>query len=136
MTSVLLVAQRILDENNYTVADISLLNCEYLIQNATFWINGQADTSISFTPAAGAATLTATELEVSTVKLLGTLMVRAFLDRGPNASVQNVTVSALISDPQYALYTSMLNKNIEKLRGHAGIAFSVGQDDEDLEVTT
>jgi hypothetical protein len=136
MTAVPLIAQRILDENKYTIADVSLVNCEYLIENATHYINLLADTAIAFTPATGVATLTATDDEIITTKILSTLMVRAFKERGPNISVSSISVSALITDPQYALYSKMFEEAITRLKGTGGalgLAFVVGSDDADLE---
>jgi hypothetical protein len=135
MTAIPLIAQRILDENSYTVADITLLNCEYLIENATHYINLQAGTTITFTPAAGAATLTASDGEIITTKILSTLMVKAFKDRGPNTTVSSISINTLITDPQYALYSKMFEEAIARLKttgSGSGLAFVVASDDEDL----
>ena len=132
MTSVLLIAQRILDENNYTVANISLLNMEYIIKNATDYINLDAGTSISFTPAAGAATLTASDGEIIATKAGALLMLRGHLDRGPNTAVSSLSVSSLIGDPQYAFWSDLFKRALVKLKGHVGVPFAVASDDADM----
>ena len=119
MTDLLLAAQRILDENNYTTSDCSLTNLEYIIKNAVDYINLAVGTSISFTPAAGAATLTATDSQIYTVKAATILMLRAYLDRGPNTSVAAISVSSLIGDPQYNFYTETLKQAIARLTGRS-----------------
>ena len=133
MTAIALIAQRILDENRYAApGHITLTNMEYIIKNAVDYINLQAGTSISFTPLAGAATLTAADGEIITVKAGSLLMLKAYLDRGPNASITGISISTLIADPQYAFWSKAFEACIEKLKGHVGVSFTVGSDDGDL----
>jgi hypothetical protein len=133
LTAIALIAQRILDENHYAApSNISLTNMEYLVKNATDYINLQAGTSISFTPAAGAATLTALDGEIIATKAGSLLMLKAYVDRGPNVSITGISVSTLINDPQYAFWSELFKNAIEKLKGHVGVAFAVGSDDADL----
>lgn len=132
MTDVLLIAQRILDENNYTASDISLLNLEYIIKNATDYINLDADTTISFVPAAGAATLTASDGEIIATKAGSLLMLRGYLDRGPNTAISSLSVSSLINDPQYAFWSDLFKGALAKLKGHVGVPFVVASDDADI----
>jgi len=47
MTTITNIAQRILDENNYTIEDVTITNLEYLIQNAIDYVNLRAGTSIA-----------------------------------------------------------------------------------------
>ena len=119
MTVVTTIAQRILDENNYTVADISLTNPEYVIKNAVDYVNAVAGTSISFTPAAGAASLTADDDEIVTVKFASVLLLRTYHDRGPNTSVAGLSVTSLIGDPQFTLFRELLNPLLRRLMGVA-----------------
>lgn len=107
-------AQSILDENNYTVADISLVNLAALIDNAINYVNLRAGLSMSPT-AGGVATLTGNQSVV--VKLLSTLMLRAYLDRGPNTGLGGMSVNSIITDPQYALYSAMIEAGILALIG-------------------
>ncbi len=113
MTTIVNIAQRILDENNYTESNISLVNLEYLIKNATDYINLMTEHSISFTPAAGVASLTATDAEIITTKFLTTLLLTERANRGPNASIQGLTVASLQTNPTYE---KMIDKALERLK--------------------
>lgn len=119
MATITNIAQRILNENNYTVSDISLVNTEYLIKNAVEHVNLTAGTTISFTPSGGTQSLTGSESELLVVKTLSTLMVRAYLDRGPNATVSGLSVATVIADPQYSLFMKILDQGINRLRGRS-----------------
>jgi hypothetical protein len=119
MTVITDIAQRILDENNYTVSDISLTNLEYIIKNAVDHINAQAGTNISFTPAAGAASLIASDIEIITTKNLSTLLLRAYVDRGPNTSVGGLSVTTVANDPQYNIFMELVKDDIIRLRGRS-----------------
>ena len=117
MTSIANIAQRILDENNYTVSDISHVNLEYLIDNAIDYVNMQAGTSIA--DLAGTAenkSLTASNAQVFVVKTLSALMIRAYKDKGPQVGVAGLSVSQIITDPHYSLFTKLLEHAIERLK--------------------
>jgi hypothetical protein len=109
-----ITAQNILDENNYTVADISLTNLAALIDNAINYVNLRAGLSMA-TTVGGSATLTGNQSVV--VKLLSTLMLRAYLDRGPNTGLGGMSVNSVITDPQYNLYSAMIEAGILSLTG-------------------
>jgi hypothetical protein len=109
-----ITAQNILDENNYTVADISLVNLAALIDNAINYVNLRAGLSMT-TTVGGSVTLTGNQSVV--VKLLSTLMLRAYLDRGPNTGLGGLSVNSVITDPQYALYSAMIEAGILSLTG-------------------
>ena len=118
MVTISNIAQQILDENNYTEADISKTNLEYLIDNAIDYINLVAGTSIAdLSGTAGSKSLTATENEIVAIKLLTVLLLRAYKDRGPNASVAGLNVSAVINDPQYTLFKELFDLAVARLRG-------------------
>lgn len=117
MTTITDVAQRILDENNYT--DPSTTIVEYLIKNAVDHINLMAGTSISFTPVAGSEDLTASDSEIIVVKTLSALMIRAYKDKGPQVGVAGMSVVAVVSDPQYRLFSKIVNQGINRLRGRS-----------------
>ena len=117
MTAIANIATRMLTENNYTIDDIPALTVEYLLKNVTDYINLEAGTSISFTPLAGAETFTASDNEIIVSKMGTVLMMRAYLDRGPNASVASVNITAVISDPQFKVFTMMFHKAIKTLTG-------------------
>ena len=117
MTTITNIAQRILDENNYTTSDITTTNVEYLIKNAVDHINTQTGRTISFTPSAGTASLTAQDDEMPYIKNLTALMIRAYKDRGPNTAIGGLAVSSLTNDPQYSLFLKLLDDGIQRLRG-------------------
>lgn len=113
-----ITAQQILDENNYAISDISLANLEYLINNAINYVNLEAGTSISnLSGSPGSVTVTNDQSIV--VKALTVLLLRAYLDRGPNASVSGLTVSSLLADPQYDLFTKLAMQGVNRLRGRS-----------------
>ena len=120
MTAITTIAQRIIDENNYAApGDITLTNMEYLIKNACDYINLQAGTTITFTPAAGVATLTATDAQIPVIKLLSALYLRAYKDRGPNASIGSISVSSIRGDPQFTIFWKQVEDGISRLRGRS-----------------
>ena len=119
MTTISNIAQRILDENNYTTSDISLVNLEYLIKNAVDHINLQAGTNVVFTPSGGTQSLTGTDSEILIVKTLSALLIRAYKDRGPNTAIQGLAVTTLITDPQYNVFMKILDEDISRLRGRS-----------------
>lgn len=119
MTTIVTIAQRLLDENNYTVSDISLTNMEYLIKNAVDHINSETGRSISFTPSAGTASLIASDAEIVTTKNLSVLLLRSYVDRGPNTVISNLSVSAVTNDPQYNVFMQLINTEIMRLRGRS-----------------
>lgn len=127
------IALQVLNENHWTIDDITVVNAEFLIDNASDFINLMAGTSIANI---AASALTATDSELLVTKELASLMIRAFLDRGPNVSIGGLTVSSVLSDPQYATKADMIQKGIAALTvqhtASHGIAFSVGTDDSDL----
>ena len=116
MTTITNIAQRILNENNYTVSDISTANLEYLIDNAVDYINMQAGTNIAHV---SGNNLTASDSELMIVKTLSTLMIRAYKDRGPQVSIGGLAVQAVISDPQYRLFSKYVATGINRLRGRS-----------------
>lgn len=109
-------AQIILDENNYTVTDISLINLEGVIDNSIGYINLRTGLSMSaLSGSAGSKTVSLTSAQAVLVKMLTTLMTKAFIDRGPNASVGGLSVTSVISDPQYSLYIKLIEEGIAML---------------------
>lgn len=112
-----ITAQNILDENNYTTSDISLANLERLIDNAIYYVELATNRSIAkMSGTAGSKTVSVADEEVSVVKACVILMLRAYLDRGPNTAISGLSISTLISDPQYTLYKDMIEKGVEQLR--------------------
>jgi len=109
-------AQIILDENNYVVADIPLISLEGLIDNSIAYINLRTGLSLSFLSGApGSKSVTLNGNPAVLVKMLTTLMTKAFVDRGPNASVGGLSVTSVISDPQYSLYMKLIEMALTQL---------------------
>ena len=127
------IAQQILDENRWVIGDISIVNVQSLVDNASHFINLMAGTTI---PNIVGDALVASDNELTVVKMLTALLIRAYLDRGPNVSLGSISITSVLTDPQYNLFTDMVTKAIEQLKldpsGTGGIAFSVGTDDADL----
>lgn len=109
-----ITSQGILDENNYTIADITLVNCALLIDNAINYVNLRTGLSMG-TTAGGSVTLTGNQSVV--VKIAATLWVRAYVDRGPNTAVGGLSVTSIINDPQYQFLSNMLEAGILALTG-------------------
>jgi len=118
LTTIDSIAQRILDENDYSTPNVAIV--EYLIDNAIDYINMEAGTSIAeLSGDAESKSLTGTKSEISVVKALSVLMLRAYRDRGPQVSVGGLNVAVTLADPQYSLFTKMVNKGISRLRGRS-----------------
>lgn len=115
-----ITAQRILDENNWLTTDITLVNCEYLIDNAINYINLETGLSMSnLTGVAGAQTVTLTNPQETAVKMLSALLVRAYLDKGSSVNIQSIGVATIISDPHFRVFQQLLKKSISRLKGRS-----------------
>ena len=111
-------AQQILDENGWTESDISKTNLEYLIDNAINYINLQTGLSISnLSGSAGSKTVSVTKQQAVIIKALTALLVRAYLEKGPDASVAGLNVQALTSDPHFQVFLKFIDDGISRLRG-------------------
>ena len=116
-SSVNLTAQNILDENKWTVYNISLANLETLIDNSINYINLEANTTISLSAGtSGSKTVTLTRSESLALKSLTALMVRAYLDKGPNIGLASLSVVNTIDDPNYSLFSDIVQKSILRLK--------------------
>lgn len=115
---VVITAQQILDENGWLVTDIAIVNLEYLIDNAINYINLETGLSMSnLTGVTPNMAVTLTSAQEVVVKMLSALLVRAYLDKGPNVAVQSINVTSIISDPHYRIFMKLINKGIKRLRG-------------------
>lgn len=117
------VAQRVLDENNYETADIhatsltALTRVEYMIDNVIDYVNLEIGSSIAdLSGSVGSKSLTCDEKYLPLIKLLSALMIRAYTDRGPNAAVSGLSVTSVLADPQYDLFTKVFERSINRLR--------------------
>ncbi len=119
-----ITAQQILDDNNYETTKINsnvttaLTRVERLIDRAINHINLQTGSTISnMSGSDGSKTVEVTSNEgASLVESLASLLVRAYVDKGPNVGLSALTVNTVIADPQYALLSDMIKKDIERLR--------------------
>ena len=115
-SDVAVTAQIVLDENNYTVTDITLINLEKLIDNSINWINEQTNTAISaLSGDAGSKTVNMDRNEATIVKSLSALLIRAYKDRG-SAGIGGLSASSAISDPQYSLHSKIINDGLARLK--------------------
>jgi hypothetical protein len=117
MTTISNIAQRVLSENSYTTSDCSLVNTEYLIKKAVDHVNMRTGGSVSFTLSGGTQSLTGTDAQLVTIQNLSALLLRAFVDRGPNTSLGGVSVSTLTADPQYSIHMKLMEDEIRELIG-------------------
>lgn len=99
MTTLSNVAQRILDEHKYTSSDISLTNLEYLIDDVVDYVNLQAGLSISdLSGSAESKSLTATDGQILVIKWLANLTIRAYKEKGTQASLGGMSVTVIVND--------------------------------------
>lgn len=116
-SSVNITAQNILDENKWTINDVTLANLEAIMGNTINYVNLEANTTIA--PMSGTSEskiATLSKPESLAVKLWTSLLVRAYKDKGPNAVVGSVSVATTINDPQYNLFTDIAQKAINRLK--------------------
>jgi len=86
MVTVSAIGQYILDINNYTTPSTTIT--ENLIDDAIDEINNECETSIAdLAGSAGSKTLTGTEDEIATVKLLASIKLRDRNSRGPTLGI-------------------------------------------------
>ncbi len=115
---VVITAQLIKDRNNQP--DINSIDVEYLIDDTIDTINLEAGTGISnMTGVAGTKTVTVTSNQSAVIKPLVALMLKVFTDRSPNVSIDGLTVSTMLQDPQYALFNQLWKRGINRLRGRS-----------------
>ena len=117
MTTITTVASTLLTQNNWTTP--AAATYEYLIDDVIDFVNAETGSSIAdLSGAAGSKSLvTSTDAEAVTVKFYATLLGRAYHDRGPNVSMLNLSVSAVISDPHYDVYAKLGEKMLNRVRG-------------------
>lgn len=115
-SSVSITAQNILDENNWATSIIALDDLESLMNNAINYVNLEANTTIApMSGTSGSKTINLSRSESFAIKLLTALIVRAYRDQGAT-TISGLSVSSVIADPQYTLFTDLVNKAIMKLK--------------------
>ena len=116
-SSVNVTAQNVLDEYNYTVADMPLTKMEPIMNGVINHVNLETNTSITLmSGTAESKIVTLTRSESVAVKTLSALMVRAYLDRGPNTAIQGQSIGHVISDPQYSFLAELAVKAMTRLK--------------------
>jgi hypothetical protein len=120
MTTIASIAQRILDENGYSLTDFSGLTLtilEYKIDDAIDYVNAEAGTSIAaLTGTAETKSFTYTAPENLAVKGLVNLMLRAFKEKGEQVGISSLSVTYLQSDPDFRLSMQVVDRTIERLK--------------------
>ena len=120
MVAITTVADRMQAETGYTDSDITNTNLEYLIDNAIDHVNLVCGTSIAdLSGVAAAKTLTATENELAVLKPLINLMMRAYIDKGPNINAATMGVMEIATDPHYKIMYALWKESAGHLRGRS-----------------
>jgi len=110
----------ILEKNNYGIGDCPLARVEDLIDDAIDHINLVAGTSIAdLSGASESKSVTASENELTCIKKLSALLVRAYVDKGSQVAVGGVGVTEVASDPHYKIHMKLFNQSLQYLRGRS-----------------
>jgi len=118
MATIANIAQAIVDEHGYTAPDdITLVKLENNIDNVIDYVNLETRSSIAdLTGGAGTKSLVCDEKYIPLIKLLSALMVKAYLNKGPDSSMAGLSVSFVVSDPQYVIYRQIIDRSLKLLR--------------------
>jgi hypothetical protein len=134
MTTITTIAQRILDENNYTVSDISLVKLEYRIDDAIDWVNLHCGLTIAdLTGDAGSKSLVGTEGQILVVKWLTNLLIRAYKDKGKSSGISVVQDTAAVLANADQKTIDLILKATERLKDPP---YYVGKDTTGLDEDT
>ncbi len=116
-SSVNITAQNVLDENQWTSSDITLAKLETVMDNAINYVNLEANTTIPTMSGTSESKITTlSRSESLAVKLVSALMVRAYKEKGPNVGISSLSVTSIINDPHYTLFSDIAQKSIAKLK--------------------
>jgi hypothetical protein len=142
MATISSIATRILDTNGFQLKNLpktsagatcTLTIVEYLIDDAIDYVNMQINPEAdggpipSLSGTAESKSLGGTRSEQFCVKQVVSLLLRAFKDKGPSASLANLSVQQITSDPHYVITTSLMQGAIDRLRKtHDELEASVG----------
>ena len=107
-------AQNVLDENNLTVANISLANVEREVNNAIHFVENETGLALSDM---ATQTVTLTDAQEVVVKLLAGMLIQARSDKGITSIVGGVNVQSVLNTPRYALKSKLVEMGINRLRG-------------------
>lgn len=119
MTTTANIAQRILDENgliltNFTGLTLTIL--EYKIDDAIDYVNLQAGLTIAhLSGTAESKSITGTDGQILVVKWLTNMMLRAYKEKGSQATIAGQTVAQIVNDSDSAT-TKFILGAIERLK--------------------
>ena len=90
---------------------------ERLIDNAANYLNAQANLNINvMTGTAGSKTVVLPRSQETALKTVAALLLRGYLDRGPNVGLGGLSVTSIINDPQYQFYVETLKTELSRLQ--------------------
>jgi len=119
MTTISNIAQRILDENGYSLTDFSGLTLtilEYKIDDAIDYINLQAGLSMAdLSGSPESKSITATDGQIVVVKWLTNLFLQAYKDKGTQVGIQGTNITQVVNNADFQVST-MITKAIERLK--------------------
>lgn len=141
-TTITNIAQRILDENGYTITGstpdlpgLTLTILEYKIDDAIDYVNLKAGTIIAnLSGTVGAKSFTYNAGENVPVKQLVNLMLKAYKEKGEQVNMANLSASYLAADPDYAVSKKLLDESLVELKNRvlqaasADLPIAIGND--------
>lgn len=120
MTTIANIAQRILDENGYNIADFSGLTLtilEYKIDDAIDYVNSVGGLSIAnLSGTAGSKSFVYTAGQNIPVKNLTNLMLKAYKEKGNVGSISGISINFLLENPDYKLSMMLISNSINSLK--------------------
>jgi hypothetical protein len=121
-SSLNVTGQNVLDENGYTSANCDLTILEYLMDNVINDINLQTNSAIAAMSGSDESkTAAVTRTQAVALKAGATMMLRAYLDKGPNVGIGGLSVTAITSDPQYAVHSEKYRAALRRLQTFSAI---------------
>jgi hypothetical protein len=119
LTTIANIAQRILDENGYTVAsfkNLTLTILEYKIDDAIDYVNANAGLTVAHcSGSAGTKSLVASDTQILVIKWLTNIMLRGYKDKGATAGVSSLNLVYTLADADTAV-SKMIMQSIARLR--------------------
>ena len=120
MTTIANIAQRILDENGYTLTDfpnLTLTILEYKIDDSIDYVNSQTGLAIAtLSGSAGSKSFVYTAPQNIPVKGLTNLMLKAYKEKGSTVGLGSMNVSYLEANPDFKLSMELMKDIINRLK--------------------
>ena len=106
--------------NNY--ADLSNETIELLVDGMISYINSECGAGIphfrdDIINAAGSKVVSITDSQEAAFLAGAALMLRAYNDKGPNVAMQGQSITQVIQDPHYRVWSMLLRGAINRIRG-------------------